>query len=64
MSEIFIAFSSNNYFMVLLEAAQLLHLVGIAWGVGGATIAAMVMMKAEKNPEAAPHIMKVMPGSS
>lgn len=50
--------------MGLLEITQLLHNIGIAWGVGGATIALILMIKSEKNPEIAPQIMKVMPAIS
>lgn len=50
--------------MVLLEAMWLLHFLGIAWGVGGATVAAILMAKSGKNPEAASHLMKVMPAIS
>lgn len=45
----------------MLQILRLIHAIGIAWGVGGATINSILMMKAEKNPELAPHIMKVMP---
>ncbi len=50
--------------MALLEAMWLLHFIGIAWGVGGATISAILMAKADKNPEIAPLAMKVMPSIS
>lgn len=50
--------------MVLLEAMWLLHFIGISWGVGGATVAAILMMKSDKNPEIAPLAMKAMPAIS
>ena len=50
--------------MVLLEAANLLHFIGIAWGVGGATVAAILMARSDKHPESAPHIMAAMPAIS
>jgi ABC-type nickel/cobalt efflux system permease component RcnA len=46
--------------MVLLESVFLLHNLGIAWGVGGATISAILMARADKNPESGPHIMGLM----
>lgn len=45
----------------MLQILRLLHAIGIAWGVGGATINSILIMKDEKNPELAPHIMKIMP---
>lgn len=50
--------------MVLLEAMWLLHFLGLVWGVGGATVAAILMAKADRNPEMAPLAMKVMPAIS
>lgn len=50
--------------MNLLQIMQLLHAIGEAWGVGGATVNAILMLKSEKNPEIAPHIMKAMPAIS
>lgn len=50
--------------MVLLEIMQLLHDLGIAWGVGGATIASIIMIKSGKNPEIAPLARKIMPSIS
>ncbi len=50
--------------MVLVEAMWLLHFLGLAWGVGGTTVAAILMAKADKNPEIAPLAMKVMPAVS
>jgi hypothetical protein len=37
--------------MVLTEAMWLLHFLGLAWGVGGATVAAILMAKADKDPQ-------------
>lgn len=50
--------------MVLPEAMWLMHFLGLAWGVGGATVAAILMAKADRNPEMAPLAMKVMPAVS
>lgn len=50
--------------MVLSEAMWLLHFLGLAWGVGGATVAAILMAKADRNPEIAPLVMKTMPAIS
>ena len=47
--------------MVLLESMFLLHDIGIAWGVGGATISTILMAKADKNPESGPYLMGLMP---
>lgn len=47
--------------MVLLETLNLLHMIGIAWGVGGSTIGAILLAKAGKDRVAAPHLMKLMP---
>lgn len=43
---------------------KLLHFIGLAWGVGGATVAAILMRRSEKDPEAAPHLTKLMPAIS
>lgn len=50
--------------MNLLSITQLMHNIGMAWGVGGATILTILMIKSEKMPESAPHIMRVIPAIS
>lgn len=50
--------------MAILELFNFLHLVGLAWGVGGATIAAIISRKAEKDQEVGRVIMKLMPSVS
>lgn len=50
--------------MVLLELFNLLHFIGLAWGVGGATVAAIISRKAEKNPEIGHAVMKILPAIS
>ncbi len=47
--------------MAFLELFSFLHFVGLAWGVGGATIGAIIFAKSEKNPEMGPAVMKIMP---
>ncbi|MDO8647997.1 MAG: DUF2269 family protein [Candidatus Diapherotrites archaeon] len=49
---------------MLLEIFNFLHFIGLAWGVGGATAAAIISMKAEKNPEVAASLMKIIPALS
>jgi len=49
---------------MLLEISNFLHFIGLAWGVGGATAAAIISMKAEKNPEVAASLMKIIPALS
>ena len=50
--------------MVWLELFNLLHFIGLAWGVGGATAAAIISAKSEKNPEIAHAAMKIIPSIS
>ncbi len=47
--------------MALLELFNLLHFIGIAFGLGGATIATIISAKAEKDKEIGAVIMKIMP---
>lgn len=47
--------------MDLLNIARLMHVVGIAWGVGGVTVLKILHRQAEKNPEMAPLEAKAMP---
>ena len=44
---------------MLLEITQLVHVIGIALGVGGATIHFLLSLKAEKDPEIRPAMMKI-----
>jgi hypothetical protein len=46
--------------MVLLETMNFLHFLGTAWGVGGATLAAILSAKLKK-PSQAPLLKEVMP---
>jgi uncharacterized membrane protein len=50
--------------MVWLELFNFLHFVGLAFGLGGATIAAIVSSKAEKDREIAIASVKLMPSIS
>lgn len=47
--------------MVLLEIFNFAHFVGLAWGVGGSTIAAIISAKADQHPEINPAVMKIIP---
>ena len=47
--------------MALLNLFNFLHFVGLIWGVGGATIATIISVKADKNPDVAKASMKIMP---
>ena len=49
---------------MLLEIFRFLHLVGLAFGLGGATIAAVISRKAEKDKELGKVVMKLMPSIS
>ena len=49
---------------MLLETAQFVHFVGLVLGAGGATVATLINMKAEKDQQLAPAIMKIMPSIS
>ena len=44
---------------VEFTVVQLLHYIGVAWGVGGVTMSIIVSMIADKNPENASHFMLV-----
>jgi hypothetical protein len=39
---------------------QLLHYLGVAWGVGGVTIIMIMSTRADKNPESSLHLMPVV----
>lgn len=46
--------------MVMLEISNFLHFVGLALGVGGVTVAMVISIRAEKDKELAPAVMKLM----
>ena len=50
--------------MAWLELFRVLHVIGLAFGLGGATIAAIISAKADKNPDIAPAAMKIIPSVS
>ena len=50
--------------MLLLDLFNFLHFVGLAFGLGGATIAVIISRKAEKDPEIGRAVMKIMPSIS
>jgi len=47
--------------MVLLELFNFLHFIGLAFGLGGATIAAVISSKAAKDKQVAKAINKIIP---
>lgn len=47
--------------MVWLEFWNFVHFIGLAFGLGGATFAYVISRKAEKNPDIAKSIGKLMP---
>lgn len=49
--------------MVALELFNFLHFVGLAFGLGGATIAAVISSKAEKDKDVDKAFMKIMPST-
>ncbi|MBU0466384.1 MAG: DUF2269 family protein [Nanoarchaeota archaeon] len=50
--------------MALLEIFNFLHFIGLAFGVGGATIAAVISAKSEKDEDVGAASMKIMPAIS
>src|SRR3989338_3058782 len=50
--------------MAWLEIFSILHFIGIAWGVGGATAAAVISAKSDKDPEISHAAMRIMPSIS
>src|SRR3989344_7592104 len=50
--------------MAWLEIFSILHFIGIAWGVGGATAAAVISAKSDKDPEISHAAMRIMPAIS
>ena len=47
--------------MVLLEIFNFIHFLGLAFGLGGATIAAIISVKAEKHKDVKKVIGKILP---
>ncbi|HDZ19006.1 MAG TPA: hypothetical protein ENH75_11975, partial [archaeon] len=45
----------------VLQLFQILHLVGLSWGVGVATFGLLLNLISKRNPEIAPHVSKIMP---
>ena len=50
--------------MALLEIFNFLHFIGLAFGVGGATIAAVISAKSEKDEDVRAASMKIIPAIS
>ncbi len=50
--------------MVMLEVFKVLHFLGIAFGLGGATLAAIISRKAEKDKDIGKAFMKIIPSIS
>lgn len=50
--------------MVAYEIFDFLHFLGLAFGLGGATIATIISMKAEKDKDIGKAVMKIMPSIS
>ncbi|MAG22092.1 MAG: hypothetical protein CL943_02195 [Candidatus Diapherotrites archaeon] len=44
--------------------AHFFHIVFLAWGVGGVTIAMLLSIKADKEPDLGPAVMRLMPSIS
>ena len=40
---------------------RIFHLIGLCWGVGGATLGLLLMVISERNPELKPHVSKILP---
>ena len=49
---------------MIFEIFRFLHFVGLAWGVGGATVASIISAKADKDREIAGSFMKIVPAIS
>ncbi len=47
--------------MEYYDFLQMIHVLGLAWGIGGATINTILIMKAEKDPQIAPVVMGLVP---
>ena len=50
--------------MVAIEIFNFLHFVGLAFGLGGATIATIISVKAGKDKDVGKAVMKIMPSIS
>ena len=50
--------------MALLELFNFIHFIGLAFGLGGATIASVISAKAEKDKDVSSAFMKIMPSVS
>ena len=50
--------------MVMLEISNFLHFVGLALGLGGATIAVIISSKAERDADVGRAMMRIMPAIS
>ena len=49
---------------MIFEIFRFLHFVGLAWGVGGATIASIISAKADKDREIGSSFIKIVPAIS
>ncbi len=47
--------------MTLELMLRIIHLIGLCWGVGGATLGLLLMVVSERNPELKPHVAKILP---
>ncbi|MCK4384101.1 MAG: hypothetical protein KAW66_12450 [Candidatus Lokiarchaeota archaeon] len=47
--------------MTLEIMIRIIHLIGLCWGVGGATLGLLLMIVSERNPELKPHVAKILP---
>ena len=47
--------------MTLEIMIRIFHLIGLCWGVGGATLGLLLMVISERNPELKPHVSKILP---
>jgi len=47
--------------MTLEIMIRIFHLIGLCWGVGGATLGLLLMVISERNPELKPHVAKILP---
>src|SRR3989344_7034089 len=50
--------------MVLLELFNFLHFLGLAYGLGGATLAAIISRKADRDVDLGKQVMKIIPSIS
>lgn len=51
----------TEIFTPLIQLFQILHLVGLTWGVGVATFGLLLNVISKRNPDLAPHVSKIMP---